>query len=75
MSFLLADNPASTSDSVHLVLTRSEAPEAEEESFDLFYSDSVELPAPIPIPLFDFHWNIALLGLPIPTPLPIPSLV
>ena len=70
MSFWLADN----SDSVHPVLTGSEATEAEAESEEketllirrASDSDSVELPTPLPI--FDLHWIVTLLALPIPTP-------
>ena len=59
--FLLAENSASTSDSVHLVLIGSEATEAEAEAEseeketlpDPSDFDSVELPTPPPILLFD----------------------
>ena len=81
MCFKLANNSASDSDSVHPVLTGSEATERgsgigrKRNSSDPSDSDFVKLPTPLPIPIFDLHWIATLLALPIPTPLPIPSLV
>ena len=69
----MADNSASDTDSVHPVLTGSEATEAEAESeekknsSDPSDSDSVELPTPLPIPIFNLHWIVTLLALPIPS--------
>ena len=78
----MADNSASDSDSVHPVLSGSEATGAlrsgigsKRNSSDPSDSDFLELPTPLLIPIFDLHWIVTLLALSIPTPLPIPSQV
>jgi len=73
MSFLIgADNCASTSDFVQLVLTGSEATEAESEEKETLLILLIRFhraSAPLSIPLFYLHWIVRLLALLIPTPL------